>query len=170
MASSGVPAVPWTINVESPLIAAERCSETQVLAVPGTPSSSSARSVARVATATSISRREPMYFGVTGVPSAATPPSRYGTTAPGDSPQPGGGRGEAGRDPQRGQLAEPGKAPAAGPVVELVGDGGEDGVGDGRRPRRGAQREHLFDADRGGADESTLQDRGGLRGEIPLGQ
>ena len=52
-------------------MAAARCSETQVLAVPGTPSSSSARSVASVATATSISRRGPTYFGVIGVPSAA---------------------------------------------------------------------------------------------------
>ena len=33
---SGVPAVPWIRQVESPLIAAARCSETQLLAVPGT--------------------------------------------------------------------------------------------------------------------------------------
>ena len=52
-------------------MAAARCSETQVLAVPGTPSSSSARSVASVATATSISRRGPMYFGVMAVAVAA---------------------------------------------------------------------------------------------------
>ena len=45
-----MPAVPWTSRVESPLIAAARCSESQVLAVPGGPSSSSARSVASVAT------------------------------------------------------------------------------------------------------------------------
>src|SRR5256885_7284895 len=40
-------------------------------------SSSSARSVAKVATATSMRRREPTYFGVITVPSAALPPSRY---------------------------------------------------------------------------------------------
>ena len=57
-------------------MAAARCSDTQDFAVPGTPSSSSARSVARVATATSISRREPTYFGVITVPSASVPPIR----------------------------------------------------------------------------------------------
>ena len=76
MASSAVPDVPCTSRVESPETAAARCSLTQVLAVPGTPSSSSARSVARVETATSISRRGPVYFGVITVPSAAVPPSR----------------------------------------------------------------------------------------------
>ena len=55
---------PWTSNVESPLIAAVRCSLNHVLAVPGTPSSSSARSVARVATAFSTSRCWPTYLGV----------------------------------------------------------------------------------------------------------
>ena len=75
MVSSAVPAVPWMSNVDDPLIAAARCSDTQDLAVPGTPSSSSARSVAMVATATSISRREPTYFGMTTV-SPAVPPSR----------------------------------------------------------------------------------------------
>jgi len=62
--------------VESPEMAAARCSDTQVLAVPGTPSSSSARSVVRVATATSIRRRLPMYFGVTSKPESRVPPSR----------------------------------------------------------------------------------------------
>ena len=76
MASSGVPEVPWTSSVDRPEIAAARCSDTQDLAVPGTPSSSSARSVARVATATSINRREPMYFGWTTVPSDSVPPIR----------------------------------------------------------------------------------------------
>ena len=57
-------------------MAAARCSDSHVLAVPGTPSSSRARSVAKVATATSTRRREPMYFGVISVPSAAFPPSR----------------------------------------------------------------------------------------------
>ena len=76
MASSVVPDVPWTSSVERPETAAARCSETQDFAVPGTPSSSSARSVARVATATSTSRREPTYFALIGVPSGSTPPSR----------------------------------------------------------------------------------------------
>ena len=58
-----MPAVPCTSSVESPLIAAARCSLTQVLAVPGRPSSSRARSVASVATAVSMRRRAPMYFG-----------------------------------------------------------------------------------------------------------
>ena len=76
MASSGVPDVPWISSVDRPETAAARCSDTHDLAVPGTPSSSSARSVAKVATATSISRREPMYFGVISVPSLSVPPIR----------------------------------------------------------------------------------------------
>src|SRR3954465_10178563 len=95
MASSVVPDVPWTVRVLSPEIAAVRCSETHVFAVPGTPSRSSARSVASVATATSISRAWPMYFGVISVPSASVPPSRYVVTAHGDSRQRGGGGGSA---------------------------------------------------------------------------
>ena len=59
MASSGVPAVPCTTSVEVPLIAAARCSLTHDFAVPGTPISSSARSVASEAMAISISRRLP---------------------------------------------------------------------------------------------------------------
>ena len=57
-------------------MAAARCSDTQDFAVPGTPSSSSARSVAKVATATSTSRRDPTYFGVITVPSGSVPPIR----------------------------------------------------------------------------------------------
>jgi len=76
MLSSLVPEVPCTMSVESPLMAAARCSETQVLAVPGTPRSRRARSVARVAMATSMRRRLPTYFGVMGVPSGAVPPRR----------------------------------------------------------------------------------------------
>ena len=90
MASSAVPEVPWISKVESSEIAAARCSDTQDLAVPGTPSRSSARSVARVATATSISRREPTYFDEITVPSESTSPIRYVTTAQGDSRQCGG--------------------------------------------------------------------------------
>ena len=52
MCSSVVPAVPCTISVESPLIAAARCSESQLFAVPGSPTSISARSEASVAMAT----------------------------------------------------------------------------------------------------------------------
>ena len=52
-------------------MAAARCSLTHVLAVPGTPSSSRARSVASVATAISTRRRWPTYFGVITVPSAS---------------------------------------------------------------------------------------------------
>ena len=58
---------------ESPEIAAARCSDTQDLAVPGTPSRSSARSVASVATAVSISRRLPKYFDVIGPPFTSPP-------------------------------------------------------------------------------------------------
>ena len=68
--------MPWTSSVESPEIAAARCSETHDLAVPGTPSSSSARSVATVATAVSISRRWPTYLGEITVPSAKVAPIR----------------------------------------------------------------------------------------------
>ena len=76
MASSTVPLVPCTSSVESPETAAARCSETHVFAVPGTPSSSSARSVASVATATSTSRSGPTYYGAITVPSSSVPPSR----------------------------------------------------------------------------------------------
>jgi hypothetical protein len=76
MASSGVPAVPWTSRVELPLMAAAMCSLTQLLAVPGTPSRSRARSVARVATAISIRRRLPTYLGLITVPSGSVPPMR----------------------------------------------------------------------------------------------
>jgi hypothetical protein len=74
MASSEVPAVPCTSNVESPLIAAARCSLTQLFAVPGRPNSNSARSVASVATAISMSRFWPTYLGVTVNPLASLPP------------------------------------------------------------------------------------------------
>src|SRR5262245_39757827 len=70
---------------DEPEMAAAKCSDTQDFAVPGTPSKSNARSVASVATAVSISRRLPTYFGVIGVLSAALPPSGYVTTARGES-------------------------------------------------------------------------------------
>src|SRR5256885_6847207 len=63
--------------VESPLTAADRCSDTQDLAVPGTPYSSRARSVARVETAISIRRGLPMYLGLTSKPLPSLPPIRY---------------------------------------------------------------------------------------------
>ena len=52
-----VPAVHWMSSCEFPEMAAARCSDTQDFAVPGTPSKRSARSVASVATAVSMSRR-----------------------------------------------------------------------------------------------------------------
>ena len=57
------------------MIAAARCSETHDLAVPGTPNSNNARSVASVAIAISISRRFPIYLGVTSKPLSNRPPS-----------------------------------------------------------------------------------------------
>jgi len=45
-------------------IAAARCSESQLFAVPGSPMSRSARSVASVAIAISTMRGVPTYFGV----------------------------------------------------------------------------------------------------------
>ena len=71
-------------------MAAARCSLSQVLAVPGRPSRSRARSVASVATATSTTRRGPMYLGVIVVPSGSDPPRTYVTTAHGESRQWGG--------------------------------------------------------------------------------
>src|SRR2546423_1455939 len=139
MASSGVPAVPWTSRVESPLIAAARCSETQVLAVPGTPSSSSARSVVSVATATSMSRRDPTYFGVIGGPSAASPPSRYVTTA---------------------------ARQAGARVPELVLQRPEHRLRDGRRPRLRAERQEVLDPDRHRVGESAVQRRTGPGGQL----
>jgi len=61
---------------DEPEMAAARCSDTQDFAVPGTPNSSSARSVASVATAVSTRRRLPTYFGVIAAPLAVLPPSR----------------------------------------------------------------------------------------------
>ncbi len=85
-----MPAVPWTSKVESPDTAAARCSESQDLAVPGTPTSMSARSVASVATAISTSRAAPTYLGDTCEPSDNVPPSTYVRTAHGDKRHPGG--------------------------------------------------------------------------------
>jgi hypothetical protein len=56
-------------------MAAAKCSLSHVLAVPGTPSKSNARSVASVATAISTRRRCPTYFGVMTVPSGSSPPN-----------------------------------------------------------------------------------------------
>ena len=53
MCSSVVPAVPWMTRVELPLMAAARCSLSQLLPVPGSPTSSRARSEARVTMARS---------------------------------------------------------------------------------------------------------------------
>ena len=73
MCSSVVPAVPWTTLVESPLMAAQRCSESQLLAVPGSPMRRRARSVTRVEMAISTRRSLPMYLGVMGVLPALPP-------------------------------------------------------------------------------------------------
>ena len=105
-------------------MAAARCSLTHVLAVPGTPSSSRARSVASVATAISTSRRWPTYFGAMGVPSDSTPPSRYVTTAHGDRCQFGG----------RGRSSSAASATSSLGVLRL-GVRAQDGGGDGRAHR-----------------------------------
>ena len=57
--TTGAPVFAVDVSMDAPDTAAARCSLTQVLAVPGTPSRSRARSVARVATAISIRRRRP---------------------------------------------------------------------------------------------------------------
>ena len=61
--------------LNSPEMAAAKCSESQLLAVPGTPKSSRARSVARVAMAISTRRALPMYLGLTSKPESSRPPS-----------------------------------------------------------------------------------------------
>ncbi len=66
MCSSVVPAVPWMVRVERPLMAAARCSESQLFPVPGSPRSSRARSEARVTMARSTIERSPKNFGVMG--------------------------------------------------------------------------------------------------------
>ena len=58
-----------------PEIAADKCSETHVFAVPGIPTNNNARSVAKVATATSIKRRLPKYLASISVPSSNVPPN-----------------------------------------------------------------------------------------------
>ena len=130
MASSAVPEVPWTSRVESPEMAAARCSDTQVLAVPGTPSSSSARSVASVATATSISRRGPMYLGVMTVPSAQRAAQQVGDHGlrrqpPRRRPGPVVGRGQGGQLVRRRPARRAGAAAArCGAVVLRAVDAG----------------------------------------------
>jgi hypothetical protein len=52
----------------TPQMAAQRCSESQLLAVPGSPVSINARSEASVAMATCTSARSPIYFGVMTTP------------------------------------------------------------------------------------------------------
>ena len=89
MCSSVVPAVPCTIRDESPPIAAERCSDSQLFAVPGSPTSISARSEASVAIATWMIARSPMYFAVMGTPpTGLSEPRTYLSTARGERRQP----------------------------------------------------------------------------------
>jgi len=57
-------------------MAAAKCSDTHDFAVPGTPYSRSARSVASVATAVSMMRRFPIYLADTVKPLSSSPPSR----------------------------------------------------------------------------------------------
>ncbi len=83
MDSSAVPAVPCTSSVESPLMAAARCSLTQLFAVPGRPSNSNARSVANVATAISMRRRCPTYFGRDRDPAVGLAADEIGNYRPG---------------------------------------------------------------------------------------
>jgi len=64
----------WIKSVESPEIAAARCSETQLLAVPGSPTNKSARSVANEAIAICTRRGLPTYFGV--IPTSPALPPR----------------------------------------------------------------------------------------------
>ena len=68
--------MPWTTLVESPFTAAARCSESQLLAVPGSPISSNARSVTKVAMAISTRRRLPIYLGVISTPFTLVLPVR----------------------------------------------------------------------------------------------
>ena len=64
--SSVVPAVPWIVRVELPEIAAARCSESQLLPVPGSPTSSKARSEASVTIDRSTIPSSPKNFRVIG--------------------------------------------------------------------------------------------------------
>ena len=68
MCSSVVPAVPCITFVESPFIAAAKCSDNHDFAVPGSPIKSKALSVTSVAMAISTSLSLPMYFGVISMP------------------------------------------------------------------------------------------------------
>jgi hypothetical protein len=91
MCSSLVPAVPCTTSADVPLTAAERCSDSQLFAVPGSPTSISARSDASVAIATCTSDRSPMYFGlIVTPPTGLSLPITYISTARGDIRHPGG--------------------------------------------------------------------------------
>ena len=92
--SSVVPAVPWIVSVEQPLIAAARCSDSQLLPVPGSPTSSSARSLASVTIARSTSESSPKNLRVIatsiGLPSIVAlsgfaVPTMYASTERGDS-------------------------------------------------------------------------------------
>ena len=70
MCSSVVPAVPWMVSVELPLIAAARCSDSQLLPVPGSPTSSRARSEASVTIARSTMPSSPKNLRVIGTSTA----------------------------------------------------------------------------------------------------
>jgi hypothetical protein len=97
--SSVVPAVPWMVSVESPEMAAARCSEIQLLPVPGSPTSSRARSEASVTMARSTRESSPKNLRVMDTEtvrpprfaSTVLPPVMYASTARGDSLQADGG-------------------------------------------------------------------------------
>ena len=70
MCSSVVPAVPWMVNSDVPETAAARCSDSHDLPVPGSPTSSSARSEARVTIARSTTPSSPKNLRVMGTSTA----------------------------------------------------------------------------------------------------
>ena len=82
-----VPALPWTVRPLVPQIAADNSSDSIDLAVPGSPTSSSARSPARVMTHLSTRDTSPTNFRLIFNLSL---PQTKATTACGVSSQPGG--------------------------------------------------------------------------------
>lgn len=77
--SSVVPAVPWTVLVLHPLMAADSSSESMVLAVPGSPTSIRPRLPARVMMHRSTRASLPRYFLRMAI---SRPPQRTGRGAP----------------------------------------------------------------------------------------
>ena len=91
--SSVVPAVPWTVLVEQPEMAAVSSSESMVFAVPGSPTSIRPRLPARVMMHRSTRASLPRYFFRMGTPSMGVRlPRMNSRTAFGDRRQPWGFR------------------------------------------------------------------------------